>query len=69
MDPEISKAVIDSALIKEIFNIYSNKLSLENFKNNYLEENNLIEVYNNNKTKEKANIDIKINLHLFNFKI
>ena len=48
-------------LLKEVFNIYNNKLSFENFKNNYLEENNLIEVYNNSKAKEKANIDIIIN--------
>jgi len=47
-------------LLIEIFKIYSNKMSIEKFKNDYLEENNLIEVYNNSKTKERASIDIKI---------
>ena len=47
-------------LLIEVFNIYSNKFSLEKFKNNYIEENNLVEVYNNSKAKEKASIDNKI---------
>ena len=44
-------------LLIEIFNIYNNKINMDKFKDKYLEENNLVEEYNNNKT----NIDIKIN--------
>ena len=49
-------------LLLEIFNIYNNKINMDKFKIKYLEENNLLEEYNNSKTKEKANIDNKINV-------